>query len=237
MLRMCSHLVNAAVFGSLAVLATKPAPVAEFMKHPLVIAALTRASMAQPPTPTPAPSQASPPRPIALPKLAQLPSSLQARPSGHSPTSVPVPKPAGPLPFVTGSSTPDAIVPPLARRKPGNGPAITETVAAKNRGASEKTARADAKPTKTAGASTSIGTDAAKGKKALAEAGKKTKLAADKKGIDLSGRSALGAAPRGLKCDAGLKYDTKTLKCAGISPKPTASPKAVPAPAPVAAKR
>ena len=31
MLRMCSQLVNAAVFGSLAVLTTKPAPLAELM--------------------------------------------------------------------------------------------------------------------------------------------------------------------------------------------------------------
>ena len=54
MLRLCSTLVNAVVVGSLAVLATKPAPIARLMAHPFF--SETNRPIAQAPdlAPTPA---------------------------------------------------------------------------------------------------------------------------------------------------------------------------------------
>lgn len=239
MLRLCSTLVNAAVVGSLAVLATKPAPIAKLMAHPFFTETERPVAQAADLAPTPAHIPARTLLPAAT--LVQGPVRVDAKQPyagltpQNLPTLVPAPKAAAPLPFATGSTSPDAVVPPLARRRPAAGPAVAEAptpnTAPKKRATSDKTAKT-AKPTVTPAVA-----DAGKPAKAGTDTVQKTKVAADKKAIDLSGRSALGAAPRGLKCDAGLKYDAKLLKCVAVAPKPAAAPKPVLSPALAVAKR
>ena len=128
----------------------------------------------------------------------------------------------------------DAIVPPIVRRRPGKGaPAASAEPAPVKRPAPVKTAKAEKSPAITTRVVKTAAVSPAPGS---SNASKNAQ--ASKKPIDLSGRSALGAAPKGVKCNTGLKYDSKTLRCVAVAPKPAAQPKpvkmvkAAPAPAP-----
>ena len=149
-------------------------------------------------------------------------------------------KVAAPLPFAQSGalapapgSTGNAIVPPIVRRRPSSGPAVAgaEPVPVA-RPAATRTARVDR--------STDITTRAVK--TAAITPGPAT--SGNKKPIDLTGRSALGApkgiaslknSPKTAKCNTGLKYDAKLSKCvaapkAANLPKPVKVVKAAPAP-------
>ena len=107
------------------------------------------------------------------------------------------------------SATSDAVVPPIVRRRPAGG----TTVAAVEPENTKKTVKG--------------GSPAAKASNSAAAKSQAVKSAAitpgNNKQIDLTGRSALGAAPKGVKCTTGQKYDTKQLKC--VAAKSTAAPK------------
>ncbi len=135
------------------------------------------------------------------------------------------------------SSQSDAIVPPIVRRRPGSGAVNGQKVAAVEP-ASEKKSAKKTKAEKTA-AKTSKPASGITGTVKMAAATPHNKQA-----IDLTGRSALGAAPKGVSgtaskgvtCNTGLKYDAKQLKCVASSASAEKAPKVVkvaaPAPAP-----
>lgn len=136
------------------------------------------------------------------------------------------------------SSSPDAIVPPIVRHRPSNGTSVAaaDPTTEKKTAKKTKAEKAAAKATKLAAGTTGTVKTAALSP-------------SPKQPIDLSGRSALGvgpkavqgAAPKGIKCNAGLKYDAKQLKCVaapapnGTAPKlakATSPAKATPAASP-----
>ena len=135
----------------------------------------------------------------------------------HSTALLPgaAPKTANLLP----SAANDAVVPPIVRRRPAGGPAVAAIEPEKGK----KSAKAE--------------NPATKGSKVAAVKPPAVKTAAvapgNNKPIDLSGRSALGAAPKGVKCNTGLKYDAKQLKCVAAGPKPATAVKPATAAKPV----
>ena len=94
----------------------------------------------------------------------------------------------------------DAIVPPIVRRRPGNAAPVAGTEPAPvKRPAPVKTAKAEKRPAIT----TRLVRTAAVSPAPPSTLASKT-AQANKKPIDFSGRSALGAAPKGVKCNTGL---------------------------------
>ena len=137
---------------------------------------------------------------------------------------------SGALPGATGpkvanllpSASSDAVVPPIVRRAPANGTSVASAEQATEKKTTKKS-KAD--------------TAQAKGTKPASEISGTVKTASasprNNQPIDLSGRSALGAAPKGVqgaapkgtKCNAGLKYDAKQLKCVAVPAKEGAAQK------------
>ena len=164
--------------------------------------------------------------------LASLSPGLSA-PAASAPSSGPA-KSGLPLPLVqsnalapSAASTPvgNAMVAPIVRRRPGAGSALADTAPVK-RPAVTGVAKADA--AKGGDINTRVvKTAAITPNKAVRTAAVAPAPAASKKPIDLSGRSALGAAPRSGKCNAGLKYDAKLLKCVTGAPKTASRSKPV----------
>ena len=137
---------------------------------------------------------------------------------------------------LVASSSSNAIVPPIVRRLPASGSALGPAVAAADL-ASEKKSAKKAKAEKAT----------AKNAKPESEITGTVKTAAagarNKQPIDLTGRSALGVAPKGqqgtvpkgVACNAGLKYDAKQLKCVALAGNAAASPRVAKTAAPTPA--
>ena len=215
MLRKFTFLMNAAMFASAGTLAAHAVA-------PREVAAIAQKVIT----------------PSLIARLSPAPSPgalASANPTGPIKVAAPLPfAQSGALaPAAAPGSTGNAIVPPIVRRRPSSGPAVAgaETVPVA-RPAATRTARVDR--------STDITTRAVK----TAAITPGPAASANKKPIDLTGRSALGA-PKGIatlknspktgKCNTGLKYDAKLSKCvaapkAATQPKPVKVVKAAPAP-------
>ena len=221
MLSKISLGLNAVLFGSLALLATNAStPLRQYAQ---------------------AQAQASKPMPTKTDAVRADAAKLAATGTRSGPATPPLKftqtNALAPLGDALASKAADAFVPPIARRRPANDPAIT-TLTEPSKAAPGTVKSVKAAAGKVAPSSKSIRAVEAKASKPAAVAS-----AVGKKPIDLSGRSALGAAPKAIKCNAGLKYDAKHLRCiAGTRKVPAAArdakptPVARPAPIPTASQ-
>lgn len=210
MLRICSHLVNASLFGSLAALSMTAMPTG----RPLALMQDGRlaAAPAARTAPRPgAPLSASNPR---LPQFAQLVPSGTA-----SPSVAPADASAKAVsqPAAANRKGPDPVVPPIARSRPKAPPLSVNIVP-------------PAPDVKTTIVKTTIVKRAQPG---VTQSGA-TQSGANKSGaggtaarkpLDGGSRSALGGPQgNGAKCATGLRYDQKQLKCVKPAPaKPQAA--------------